>query len=257
MHTRRRTYRHARSLRAALAFSLFAIAPPLFSQTAIESVSQTGSVTAVSLIGAVTPTEVSGVAGASFTLGIPAAMHGVYGLSSAERNDKPCHVATMTEDVNKYEDDSSAIKNLCGASATSNEMKVEFGDIKFELRTFVRAVRVCMDNDNTRVNGLQIRGSEIDGSGNVSDLPAKHAESSASSDPSSLSGKSMLADLNAPVALRRNCNNWKNWVECPQGRIATAITAHFGPESNPDSLTGIGLQCRAVSKAGEIEDFTE
>lgn len=248
MHRRRRTNRHTTvSLRAALAFSLFAISPPLFSQTATESVSQTGSVTAVSLIGAVTPTEISGVAGTSFTLGMPQGAHGVYGLWSVERNDKPCYVAAMTEDVNKYGDDSSAVKNLCGANPTSNEMKVEFGNVEFAQRTFVRALRVCMNNDNTRVKGLQIRGSEIDGNGNVSDLPAKHAESSASSDSSSLSGKSTLADLNAPIGLRRNCDNWKKWVECPQGRIATAITAHFGPESDPASLTGIALQCRMVS----------
>lgn len=257
MHTRPGSHRQVVALRAALAFSLFAISPPLLSQTAIESVLQTGSVTAVLLIGAVTPTEVSGVAGASFTLGLPEGMHGVYGLRSVERNDKPCFIATMTEDVNNYDDDSSAIKNLCGANVTGNEMKVEFGDVEYAQRTFVRALRVCMDSVNKLVKGFQIRGSEIDGNGNVSDLRAKHSDPSAASDSSSLSGKSALADLNAPIGLRRNCDSWKKWVECPQGRIATAITAHFGPESNPDSLTGIALQCRVVSKAGEMKNFTE
>jgi hypothetical protein len=232
MHTRSRTHRQASALRAALVASLFTIAPPVFSENAVL------------LIGPVTPTEISGVAGTSFTLGMPQGAHGVYGLWSVERNDKPCYVAAMTEDVNKYRDDSSAIKNLCGANPTSNEMKVEFGNVEFAQRTFVRALRVCMNNDNTGVKGLQIRGGEIDGNGNVSDLPAKYAESS---DSSSLSGKSMLADLNAPIGLRRNCDDWKKWVECPQGRIATAITAHFGPESDPASLTGITLQCRMVS----------
>ncbi|MDQ3185351.1 MAG: hypothetical protein M3Q16_02595 [Pseudomonadota bacterium] len=254
MHTCGRTNRHAVALRAVFAFSILATSPILFSDT---TVSKTGSITAVSLIGAVTPTEISGVGGTSFTLGMPTGTHGVYGLWSMERDGKPCYVATMTEDVNKYEEDSGAIKDLCGAKATSSEMKLEFGDVEFEQRTFVRALRACMDQDNSHVKGLQIRGSAIDGNGNVAELPAKYAETSTSPDSSVLSGKSMLSDLNAPIALRRNCDNWKNWVECPEGRIATAITVHFGPESDPGSLTGIALQCRAVSKAGKIEKLAE
>ena len=229
MHTHSRTHRQAVALRAALAASLFTIASPVFSENAVL------------LIGPVTPTEISGFAGTSFTLGMPQGAHGVYGLWSVERNDKPCYVASMTEDVNKLTGDSGAIKDLCGANPTSNEMKVQFGDVKFAKRTFVRALRVCMNNDDTRVKGFQIRGSEIDDKGNVSDLPARYPDSSASS------GMSSLVDLNAPSALRRNCDSWKKWVECPEGRIATAITAHFGAGSNPRSLTGIALQCRMVS----------
>lgn len=219
------------ALRAALAASLFTVAPPVFSEG--EAL----------LIGAVTPTEVSGFAGTSFTLGMPQGAHGVYGLWSVERNDKPCYIASMTQDVNKLTDDSGAIKDLCGANPTSKEMKVQFGDVKFAKRTFVRALRVCMNGDNTRVKGFQIRGSGIGDDGKVSDLPARYPDSSASS------GMSALVDLNAPSDLRPNCDSWKKWVECPEGRIATAITAHFGPGSNPRSLTGIALQCRMVSEA--------
>lgn len=222
--------RKALASRAALAVSLLAISAPVISGAT------------VSLTGAVTPTGISGFAGTALTLGDPEGKRAVYGLWSVERNDKPCHIATMTENVNDSGDDSGAIKSLCGANPTSNEMKVQFGEIKFAKRTFVRALRVCMNNDNTRVKGLQIRGSEIDDKGNVSDLPVRYPDSAVSS------GLSALVDLNAPNDERPNCNDWKKWAECPEGHIATAATAHFGAGSNPRSLTGIALQCRRVSK---------
>ncbi|MDN5936596.1 MAG: hypothetical protein L0H75_10580 [Nitrosospira sp.] len=233
MHIRSRTHRPVMALCAALAASLFAIAPPAFSDAAMW------------MIGPVSLTEISGSAGSRFTLGLPEGTHGVYGLWSAERNEKPCYVAAMRENVNNFQDDSVATQKLCGADATGGEMKVEFGDVEFAQRTFVHGLRVCTNKDNGQVKGFQIRGRVIDDNGQVSDLPARYP------DPSGSSGASSLADLNAPVALHRKCDNWQKWVECPQGAIATAITAHFGPESNPRYLTGIALQCRTVSTTAE------
>jgi hypothetical protein len=233
MRTCSRVYRQTIVLRALLAVSFLAVTPSVFSDAA------------VSLIGVVTPSGISGFAGTSFTLGMPGGTQGVYGLWSVERNDRPCYIASMTEDVNNSGADSGEIKNLCGASATSSEMKVEFGDIKFSKRTFVRALRVCMNKDNNRVKGFQIRGREIDSNGNVSDLFTRYP------DWSGVTGMSALADLNAPSGVRRNCDDWKKWVECPKDQIATALTAHFGPGSNPRSLTGIALQCRALGKSAE------
>lgn len=215
---------------ASMAGLLLAFASPVFSGTT------------VSLTGSVTPTEISGFGGTPFNLGSPESTHAVYGLWSIERNDKPCYIGALTEDVNNSKDTSNEIKNLCGNNPTSDEMKVQFGGIKFADRTFVRALRVCMNNDNTRLKGLQVRGSKIDDNGNVSDLPARYPESSGSS------GLTPLVDLNAPSDQRPNCDGWKKWVECPQGQIATAITAHFSAGTSPRSVTGIALQCRAVSK---------
>lgn len=220
------------AVRLAFAVSLLAMASPVISDTA------------VTLSGTVTPTGISGFAGTPFTLGIPDGARAVYGIWSVERNDKPCYVATMTEDVNDSKDDSGAIKRLCGGDPTSSEMKVQFGEIKFAGRTFVRALRVCMNNDNTRIKGLQIRGRKIDDNGNVSDLPVRYPDASGSP------GLSALVDLNAPSDERPNCDGWKKWVECAAGQLATAVTAHFSAGSNPRSLTGIALQCRSVSKGG-------
>jgi hypothetical protein len=199
--------------------------------------------TAVSLTSAVTQSEISGFSGTSFTVGSPKSTHGLNGLWSVERSDKPCYVASMTEDINNSSDDSGELKDLCGAKATSSEIKAQFGEIKFDDRTFIRAVRVCMNKDNDRVKGFQIRGRKIDSNGNVINLPARYPDSSGSS------GLDALVDLNAPNDQRPNCDGWKKWAECPEeGQIATALIAHFGPGSNPRSLTGIALQCRLVSK---------
>ena len=219
-------------VRTGTASILLALATPVFSDTD------------VSLTGSVTQTDISGFAGTPFTVGHSEGTQAVYGIWSVERNDKPCYVGALTENVNNSKDITGEIKTLCGNNPTSKEMKVQFGGIKFAERTFVRALRVCMNKDNTRIKGLQIRGRKIDENGNVADLPARYPDSSSSS------GLTPLVDLNAPSDQRPNCDGWKKWVECSQNQIATAITAHFSAGSNPRSVTGIALQCRAASKGG-------
>ena len=40
--------------------------------------------------------------------------------------------------------------------------------------------------------------------------------------------------------------DWRDWVRCPRGHIAVGLKAYFEREgSNPRSLTGLGLFCRA------------
>jgi hypothetical protein len=200
--------------------------------------------TTVSLAGKVTQSQISGFAGTPFMLGSSEGGQAVYGIWSVERNDKPCYIGALTKDVNISANISGETKNLCGDNPTSNEMKVQFRGMRFADRTFIRALRICMNKDNTRLKGLQIRGRKIDDYGNVADLPAQYPASQGSS------GLSPLVDLNAPNGQRPNCDHWKKWAECPKGEIATAITAHFGPGSNPRSMTGIALQCRMVRKGG-------
>jgi hypothetical protein len=96
-----------------------------------------------------------------------------------------------------------------------------------------------MNNDGTRIKGLQIRGRKIDADGDVSDLPPLYPDSSTSS------GLDALVDLNAPRDWRPNCDHnggWRRWAECPQGQIATAIVAHYGAGDTPRSVTGIALK---------------
>ena len=201
------------------------------------------SATSVSMTGSVTTTDVSGFSGSAYQIGKPDGSRAVYGLWSVERKDKPCYIASMTENVNNSSDDSGALKDLCGNNATSREMKAQFSDSKFSDRTFIRSLRVCMNNGKTRIKGFQIKGREIDSNGNVIDLPTDYPDSGSSS------GLSALVDQNAPSDERNNCNgNWKKWAKCPAGQIATALNVHYAAGSTPRSVTGIALKCRKVGE---------
>lgn len=230
MHIHPEIRRQAIMLRAILAASFLTAAPPVFCDTSVL------------LTGRVTSSEISGFAGTSLTLGEPEGSRGVYGLWSAERDDKPCQIAAMTEDINDYHQNSDAIKDLCEKNTNSSRISAGFGDIKFARHAFVRSLRVCLSNGNDRLNGFQIRGRVIDGNGNIADLPQRHGSLAGSS------SISPLTDLNAPSDQRLHCDSWQEWVECPEGQVAVALTAHFGPGSGSRSVTGIALQCRVVSR---------
>jgi hypothetical protein len=196
----------------------------------------------ISLTGEVTTTDVAGMAGTPVPVGEPRGTQGVYGIRSLERDGTPCYIATVTEEVNNYGKDSSFVQNLCGHNPGGAEMQAKFGDIKFARGTFVRAVRVCMTENGAKIKGIQLRGREFGRDGTMVDLPRRYAE------PPSSASLEDLVDLNAPSDMRLHCDVWKEWVECPPGEIAVAITAHFSPKSQPDSLTGIALQCRALNR---------
>ena len=211
------------------AIAAAAVASPAFSQTSLV------------LTGSATDTQISGFAGTPFTLGGSDNGHAVYGVRSLERHDKPCYIRALIEDINYSADHSGETKDLCGNDTTSSEMKVQF-DTDFADRTFVRALRVCTNNDGDRIKGFQIRGRKVDANGDVSDLPPRFPDSSDSS------GMTPAVDLNAPRDDHRpHCDVWRRWAECPQGQIATAIVAHYGAGDTPRSVTGIALKCRAVS----------
>ena len=213
-----------------LASTLFIISSPVMSAAT------------VSLTGSITTTDISGFSGTAYQIGKSDGTRAVYGLWSVERRDNPCYIASMTEDVNNASDDSGGKKDLCGNDATSSQIKAQFSDEKFSDRTFIRSLRVCMNNGNTRVKGFQIKGRKIDSNGNVIDLPTDYPDSSSSS------GLNALVDRNAPSDQRNNCNNnWKKWAKCPSGQIATALNVHYEAGSTPRSVTGIALKCRAVS----------
>ena len=195
------------------------------------------------LTGEVTTTGVSGVAGTPVVLGEPEGTQAVYGILSLERDGKPCYIETVTEEVNNYGKDSGFTQNRCGQNPGGAEMQARFGDIKFARGTFIRAVRVCMTGNSVKIKGIQLRGREFGEDGTMTDLPRRYAEP-----PSSASLEDLL-DLNAPSDMRLHCDVWKEWVECPPGQIATAVTAHFTSGPQPNILTGLALQCRGITRA--------
>lgn len=225
--------RVASPLRVSLAVAAFTIASALPIANARDN--------RISLTGEVSVTDISGIAGTPVVVGEPKGTQAVYGIFSLERDGTPCYIEALTEEVNNYGKDSGFTQNRCGLNPGGDKLQARFGDIRFARGTFVRAVRVCMTEDGAKIKGIQLRGREFGEDGTMVDLPRRYAE------PPSSASLEDLVDLNAPSDMRLHCDVWKGWVECPPGEIATAITAHFRPEPQPDSLTGIALQCRALN----------
>jgi len=197
------------------------------------------------LHGAAETSEVSGFKGTAFTLGGPNDLHAVYGLFSVERRDNPCYLGVRTESINDYDANDGASKDLCGKDATSKELGVAYEDSSFlGKRIFVHGIRVCMNNNQTRVKGFQIRGKKIDENGHPVDLDAGEPTGGQAG-----GSESELHLITEPRDKRNHCKHWKRWVECPRhNQIATAIIAHFEAGNTPRSLTGVALKCRYASQ---------
>jgi len=199
----------------------------------------------VELVGqAQTAQGVSGVRGQAITLAADRPGHAAYGLFSVERRDRPCYLALRTENINDAADKDGRIRDLCGDRPTSNELGVAFEDrMAAGPRVFMTGLRVCMNGQNTRVKGLQIRGKRIGDDGALVELDP---------DPVPIpgtKGNRRVSIVTEPRDDRPNCgrDGWQRWVECPQpDQVVTAIVAHFDNQGAPRSLTGIGLQCRQI-----------
>jgi hypothetical protein len=125
------------------------------------------------LHGAVETTPVSGRIGAAYALADDKGDHAMYGLFSVERRDNPCYVALRTESITDPAENGGAIRDACGDRATSGELGVAYENTSaFGTRVFVSGIRVCMNNDRSRVKGLQIRGRRVTADGGVLDLEA-------------------------------------------------------------------------------------
>lgn len=187
--------------------------------------------------------NLSGFAGEKFVVGVPNSQkddYAIYGFTSEERRDNPCYVTILTENINDSGKKLDTKKNLCGGKEKSREMKVKYSDSDHGKRVFVSGVQVCMNNKDTRVKGLKIRGKAIDSLGELVALQ------------SSISGISMggiqKIVSTEPSDKRPNCNkNWKKWAQCDGNSIATSAILHFDAGKTPRALTGIELNCRSVN----------
>ncbi len=189
---------------------------------------------------------ISGFAGEKFVVGVPDSKkddYAIYGFTSEERRDNPCYVTVLTENVNDSAKKLDTKKNLCAKKEKSREMKAQYRDADHGKRVFVTGVRVCMNNKDTRVKGIKIRGKEIADDANLVALKSN------SSGVATGGVKKIVTT--EPSDHRANCNNnWKKWAQCPDDSIATSAVLHFDAGKEPRSLTGIELKCRRVSLAG-------
>jgi len=203
---------------------------------------------AVTLVGPAEPTGISGFSGSTFAVGVPdsrADEYALFGISSEERRDNPCYVTIKTENINDSGQPLELKKALCGGKERSSEMKAEFKNAYYPPRTFVTRVKVCLNNQNSRVKGIKLHGQIIKDDGELVDVKPSDIKG-----PEKKSGLDVILDTE-PEAFRAHCNdNWKPWAQCPAGQIATAAILHFDAGNEPRSLTGVALKCRRVALPG-------
>ncbi len=187
-----------------------------------------------------TSEHISGFPGTSFVVGVPDASgnddYALFGLASEEQRDHPCYVKLYSENINDWSGQQELSKELCDGSPSSKEIVAAYGNPHYEKRSFISGVRVCMNKQNDRVKGIQIRGQTISDFGTIHEVfPG---------DP----GKDGQAHPKEPKDIRPNCDdNWKRWATCPKdNQIATAVVLHFEAGKQPRSLIGIGLHCRSL-----------
>ncbi|GKS65815.1 hypothetical protein YTPLAS72_31190 [Nitrospira sp.] len=199
----------------------------------------------VMLNGAPVPSEhISGFQGSAFEVGVPDSSsnddYAVYGLTSEEQRDQPCYVTVRTENVNDSNVKQDLKKEFCSGKEKSREMGAAFTNTAYGKRSFVTGVRVCMNGDDTRVKGIQIRGGTITDHAQLGKLDRQYGDQKA--------GNISHLLPEEPKDERPNCNsNWKRWALCPnENQIATAVVLHFEAGKEPRSLTGIGLKCRNI-----------
>lgn len=232
---------------------VFTIATILF--FSVSSVMAAGYGKKVVISAETKTTRISGFRGSETTLRVAKTGHAMYGISSWELRDQPCYVKLLTEDVNDTADDQGVdIRDRCGFTASSKEMRVFFSDSGLnEQRVFVSGIRVCMNEKGTRVKGFQLRGKKITDDGKVIALPADKDIANLVEPLGYRLAPAVLTnnDRNEPFGYRSNClsSNWKRWAQCSHPlSIATGLVAHFEAGKKPRSLTGLGLQCQQIKQ---------
>lgn len=193
------------------------------------------------LHGAVETTPVSGRGGAPHTLAETKGDHAMYGPFSVERRGSPCCLALRTESLNDPSEDEGAVRDPCGAQATSNELGADYGDSGANgTRVIVSGLRVCMSNDRGRVKGFQIRGKRITSDGQTFDLET--------GEPVSIQiggSDHALHTITMPMGERANRGGWTRWADCPYPpQTATGLVARFDTSNEPRSPTGLASQRR-------------
>lgn len=143
-------------------------------------------------------------------------------VSWYERGDEPCAFAVggdwfAAESV--YDNDSREVDRCNSGLLTSLDRK---GASFSGAHTYVSGVRVCMNRDDDRVKGFDLKGRVVAENGAISAASSTQKEE------------------------RTNCHHWKRWVECPAGQVAIGMRGEFEDGAAPKSLKGVSLICRRI-----------
>jgi hypothetical protein len=169
--------------------------------------------------------ERSGAAGAQRRLEL-AGPKGLKAISWNERRDNPCWFEVVGRNLDNVGIDQEVEHDACGkAPRDGSEMLV--GYLQTESMVFVSGLRVCMDGGGERVKGIQLRGRVLGLQGALT--PAE----------------------GEPRQERTNCKDWRRWVECPAGSIASGLVAELEAGDEPRSASGLRLLCSKVAAQAE------
>lgn len=205
------------------------------------------SVTPVSFEGEVETTDLSGFRGTPFTLGdAGSSTQAVFSITNLEASDEPCKTTIGTEDMNNSSNDRSFSKVLCGSRSPGDQIKLSFEDTgPAGSRAFITGIRVCMNNDQSKVKGLDIRGMKITDAGALV-VPGRVFPCGEATSPNY--SETIFCEQPRFVTRPNADQNggWKQWAACSPGSLATAVVVHYAGGSEPRSLTGIELKCRKL-----------
>lgn len=145
----------------------------------------------------------------------------IYEVSMWEDGDSPCRLQMKSRHLNTYVGKNDTFdESQCNENASSKKT-IAFTNSD----TYVRGVRVCLNNAGTRVKGLRLYGTKL----NRSTGALEH-----------LSGYKGWS--------RPNCNTWKTIRYCPAGKVATRIGIEYRAQQFiGDEVQGLKLECRTVS----------
>lgn len=158
----------------------------------------------------------------------------VYALGWSERSDEPCFFGAA--DARWKPEDGSFWTGGWETYEECDLKKSSFKMVNFEsdsdvdlekghflgwtTERFVSGVRVCTSKKNNsskeRLKGIKIKSSTLD-----------------------LATGKVEEDGAVERTERTNCKTWHDWVECPKGKIATAVIV----QTNDDGARGLQLEC--------------
>ena len=192
-------------------------------------------------------TPVSGFEGAPVSIAgsITAPYRAISKISWDEKTNHPCYFNVQATHMNTNDVRQHTV-NRCGSKGqpdgdVGSSSGFDYVKTNSDFGIYISGIRVCMNDRNTRMKGLQIRASVVDG-----DRVVDYDDWTPPGDELSDGASYVYLD---DEAQRPNCNgNWKKWVDCRAGELPSAIYLHFDDADEPSSLKGASLACREVRR---------
>jgi hypothetical protein len=201
-------------------------------------------------------TDVSGLRGEPVSIAgnISAPYRAITSIKWDEKSNRPCYFEVEGTHMNTKSVERYTV-NRCGSSGqpttvlgTTSGVNTVWTNKSYGI--YISGIRVCMNDQDTRVKGMEVRASVVEGDRVVAyeDWMQPAQSSSPIGGPVEYRGRSTHVSV---PAQNPNCNgNWKRWVDCRAGELPSAVYLHFSGAATPSSLTGVSLACRRVLQKG-------